>query len=100
MIPYLGPIPKWAQNKWYVDEFYDLIIVKPLWVLANIFHLIDRVLIDGLVGLAGWLPSATARALRPSQNGRLHTYATGMGVGLAAILIVVLVMVWNAGGTH
>src|SRR5690606_38541731 len=69
LLPMLGPLPKWAQNKWYVDELYHAIIVMPLWVLANIFQLIDRVLIDGLVNLAGWAPSAFARRVRTTQNG-------------------------------
>jgi NADH-quinone oxidoreductase subunit L len=98
LLPMLGPIPKWAQHKWYVDELYHAIIVAPLWVLSNIFHLIDRVLVDGLVNVAGWAPTALAKRMRVTQDGRMHTYATGMGVGLAAVLIVVLVVVWSTGG--
>lgn len=92
LLPRLGPIPRWAQNKWYVDEFYDFLIRTPLWVLSNIFYLIDKLLVDGLVDLFGWLPRVFARAVRPSQSGVLHQYALGMAGGVGVILFVVWVV--------
>ncbi len=39
LAPAMGPIATWAQGKWYVDEFYDALIVLPLRVLsAHVFH--------------------------------------------------------------
>lgn len=89
----LGPLPRWAQNKWFVDEFYEATIRLPLWVFANIFHAIDKLLIDGLLvdGIAS-LPRAFARAIRPVQSGVLHGYAVGMAAGLGIILLVVWVL--------
>jgi NADH-quinone oxidoreductase subunit L len=89
LLPRMQPWATWAQNKWYVDEFYDSVFRTPLWVLSNIFHLIDKLLVDGLVNLAGWLPSAIGSRVRPAQNGLLHSYALGMAGGLALILLVV-----------
>ncbi|MEM9083237.1 MAG: NADH-quinone oxidoreductase subunit L [Planctomycetota bacterium] len=97
LLPMLGPIPKWAQNKWYVDELYHFIVVAPLWVISNIFHMIDKLIVDGLVNALGMLPRGIAMALRPSQNGILHTYATGMALGLAIVLAVVWALI-SAGG--
>lgn len=96
LLPLLGPVPRWAQNKWYVDEFYDFIIRTPLWVLANVCHMIDRLLVDGLVNGVGLLPQLLARGLRPSQNGRLHGYAAGMAGGLAVVLLIVFLVVFSA----
>jgi NADH-quinone oxidoreductase subunit L len=92
LVPLLGPIVTWARNKWYVDEIYHAIIVMPLWVLSNIFHVIDKLLVDGLVNGAGKLPGALARAIRPSQSGILQSYAVGMAGGLAVILVIVLIV--------
>jgi NADH:ubiquinone oxidoreductase subunit 5 (subunit L)/multisubunit Na+/H+ antiporter MnhA subunit len=89
LLPRMQPWATWAQHKWYVDEFYDFVFRTPLWVIANIFYLIDKLLVDGLVNLAGWLPSALGNRLRPAQNGVLHSYALGMAGGLALILLVV-----------
>jgi NADH-quinone oxidoreductase subunit L len=91
LLPMLGPIPKWAQNKWYVDEFYDYLIRKPLWVLSNIFYYIDKLLVDGLVNLFGFLPRLLGGTLRPAQSGQLHGYAVAMAGGIAVLLIIVLI---------
>jgi len=89
LVPLLGPIATWARRKWYVDELYHYVIVRPLWVISNIFHLIDKLLVDGLVNLLGWLPGATGRGLRPAQSGELHGYAAGMVGGLAVVMLIV-----------
>ena len=89
LLPLLGPIPKWAQNKWYVDEFYNATIRLPLKAVSHIFHFIDQLLVDGLVNLFGALPKLTGWGLRPSQNGVLQSYAAGMAGGIALFLVVV-----------
>jgi len=88
----LGPITVWAQNKWYVDEFYDFLLRKPLWFLAHVFYFIDALLVDGIVNLFGWLPKAIGGSLRPSQNGFLQSYAVGMTGGLALLLVIVWIV--------
>ena len=92
ILPALGPIPGWAQHKWYVDELYNWLFVRPLWVLAKIFHWIDVWIVDGLVNTFGAAPSAAGSGLRPAQSGILNGYAAGMaaGVGLVALLALLL----------
>ncbi len=93
LLPLVGPLAKWAQGKWYVDELYNAIIRVPLLVLAHLFHLIDKAIVDGIVDLFGWVPKFTGSSLRPSQSGVLHGYALSMAGGLAVlVLIVVMVM--------
>ncbi len=88
----LGPLTRGAQHKWYVDEVYDWLFVKPLWVLAHVLHAIDKVLVDGLVNLFGWAPRGVGRAARGSQTGVLHDYAVRMAGGVALIIALVLIM--------
>ncbi|MCC5786350.1 MAG: NADH-quinone oxidoreductase subunit L [Phycisphaerales bacterium] len=83
---------RWANAKWYVDELYDFALRKPLWAASQIFHLIDKLLIDGLVNLVGYLPRALGKGVRPSQSGVLHSYAAAMAGGLAVILLIVLLL--------
>jgi NADH-quinone oxidoreductase subunit L len=92
LIPYLGPVVTWARNKWYVDEFYDLVLVKPLRGIAYLCSWIDTLLVDGLVDAAGRLPIRIGRTLRPSQSGVLHGYAAGMAGGVALVLLLVLLV--------
>ncbi|MHC4977086.1 MAG: NADH-quinone oxidoreductase subunit L [Planctomycetota bacterium] len=84
----LGGIGKAAENKWYVDEIYNFTIRVPLYVLAHIFALIDKLIVDGLVNLFGWLPSLFGRSIRPLQHGYLQGYASGMAVGLVLLLLL------------
>ncbi|MCX5691287.1 MAG: proton-conducting transporter membrane subunit, partial [Planctomycetota bacterium] len=92
LLPLFGPLATAAQHKWYVDEIYDVLIVKPLWVISNIFALVDKYVVDGLVDFAGWLPRAIGRTLRPSQSGELHGYAAGMAGGLVVLILIVLLV--------
>ena len=92
LLPFLGPLPVWAQNKWYVDELYDLLFRGPLWLLGHIFAIIDRLVVDNLVDGVGALPRTLARALRPGQNGILQNYAVGMAGGLGLLLFIAWIL--------
>jgi NADH-quinone oxidoreductase subunit L len=89
----LGPIPRWAENKWYVDELYYFLFVRPLLVISYVFRYVDMLLVDGIVNLAGWLPYALGGRLRRGQDGVLQSYAASMAGGLALFLIVVFLLV-------
>ncbi len=92
------PLPTYARNKWYFDEFYGALIVKPLRALSHVFHLIDKLLIDGLVNLIGSLPRFVASLIRPSQSGLLQGYAAGMAAGLAVVVVTVWMVIAVTGG--
>jgi len=92
-----GPIPKMAENKWYVDEIYHLILVTPLRIGSHIFHWIDKLLVDGLVNLFGFLPRLLAWILKPSQSGVLQGYAVSMAGGMVLLLLVVFVLILQGG---
>jgi len=84
----LGALGVAAENKWYVDEIYNALFRVPLLVLANIFYLLDKLLVDGLVDLAGAVPRIIGSRIRPLQSGALQGYAAAMGVGVALFLIL------------
>ena len=95
---WFGPIPAWAEHKWYVDEFYHAVFRMPLVVVAHLSHWFDKLVIDGLVNLFGLLPRALGGLIRPSQSGALQGYAAGMVGGAAVLLVVVLIVVARMGG--
>jgi len=78
-------------NKWYVDEAYDRMLVRPTVRLADrLWSGVDVAVIDGAVnGVAraiawgGWL-------MRLAQSGQTQHYALGMTVGGVLILTVYL----------
>jgi NADH-quinone oxidoreductase subunit L len=75
-------------NKYYVDEIYDVLVVKPLQVSSRVlFRVFDRVAID-TIGVRGapWLIMAVGRMARFVQNGDVQRYAAVMVLGLAALI--------------
>jgi NADH-quinone oxidoreductase subunit L len=84
------PIVSLLNHKYYVDELYDLAIVRPLRTLGHIFFVLDQLLIDGLVYAVAWAPRLVGRGVQPSQSGRLQGYGLGMVFGLGAIAVLIL----------
>ena len=95
----MGPIPKMAENKWYVDEIYHTILVTPLRIISHIFHWIDKLLVDGIVNIIGLLPRVLAWILKPSQSGVLQGYAVSMAGGMVLLLLVVFVLILQGGAS-
>jgi NADH-quinone oxidoreductase subunit L len=95
---WFGPIPRWAEHKWYVDEFYHAVIRVPLVVVSHLSHWFDKLIVDGLVNLFGLLPRLLGSLIRPSQSGALQGYAAGMVGGVAVLLLVVLIIAARLGG--
>lgn len=82
------PLYDFLLNKWYVDEIYDAVFVRPakglgmlLWKQGD-----TRVIDGGINGLAmGVIPFFTRLAGR-AQSGFLFHYALAMIIGLGAII--------------
>ncbi len=78
-------------NKYYVDEFNNRVIVEPLRLLGYLCFVFDRLVIDGIVNLVGFIPSLFGLAIRPTQRGNLQGYGLGMATGTAVLVLIVLV---------
>lgn len=91
----IEPVHRWAEGKWFVDEFYHFIIVTPLKVLSHLFHWFDKIVIDGIVELFGGTPKVGSEAIGSStQTGILHDYALRMIAGVAVVLVVVALVLF------
>jgi NADH-quinone oxidoreductase subunit L len=87
----IKPLYNISYHKWYFDEIYQVVFVKPLFLLAKISHkLIDVVIIDGVVNLFAKLCSIFSKSLSKIQNGVISTYSTIMILGLVMIGFYVL----------
>jgi len=89
----LGAVRVAAENKFYVDEFYQQLIVRPIVVSARfLWRFIDQGLIDGVAvrGSAAFVQAFSRYALRPLQNGNAQSYAMVMALGMAALLWLIL----------
>ena len=84
------PVVRLLQNKYYIDEFYDLAFVRPLRRLGGLFYVIDAMIINNLIRLVAWSPAMIGRGVRPVQSGRLQGYGLGMAMGVAVFALIVL----------
>ncbi|MBO9150593.1 NADH-quinone oxidoreductase subunit L [Chitinophaga sp. GCM10012297] len=84
-------IAKVLENKWYVDELYDAIIVKPLMVLSRFFQdVVERAGIDGLVNGVGAGVKWGGRQIRLLQNGQVGFYIFAMVIGMIVLFVISL----------
>jgi NADH-quinone oxidoreductase subunit L len=81
------PLYLFLLNKWYVDELYDRLFVRPaLWVGRALWKGGDGAMIDGAIdGTAGGVVRVTNRVVK-LQTGYVYTYAFWMLIGLSALI--------------
>jgi NADH-quinone oxidoreductase subunit L len=80
---------KLLQNKWYVDELYDAIIVRPLNKLGAIANsTLERSGIDALVNGVGRLVNYSSRQLRWLQSGQVGSYVLLMVISMVIFFVL------------
>ncbi len=78
---------KTLYHKYYIDEIYDTIVVKPSYLLSNMLHqLVESKLIDGFVNGMGTAVNKTSAAIRFVQDGSISYYLFAMVVGIIMLL--------------
>jgi NADH-quinone oxidoreductase subunit L len=74
-------------NKYYIDELYDAVIVRPVAAISDwLWQVWDMIVIDGTVNGAGHTVEANGLLLRLWQTGNVQNYALSFLIGAAAIL--------------
>ena len=82
-------LSKVLQNKWYVDELYDTIIVKPLRSLSVFFNnVVEKSGIDGIVNGVGRGVNYGSRQIRFLQSGQVGNYILMMVVGILILFMI------------
>lgn len=82
-------VAKLLENKWYVDELYDNIIVRPinkLGVVANRYF--ERSGIDALVNGVGRLVNYGSRQMRWLQSGQVGSYVLLMVISMLLFFVL------------
>jgi NADH-quinone oxidoreductase subunit L len=82
-------------NKYYVDEIYAALIVRPLlWISTNVlWHVVDEGLIDGTVNGTATVARESGSEARKMQSGNTRSYAAWVilgAVGFTALLFGIL----------
>ena len=86
-------LAKVLENKWYVDEIYDAVIVKPIAAFSNILDkFAERRGIDGIVNGVGKTVRWGGDRLRLLQSGQVGFYIFIMVLGI--IVLFALSFFW------
>jgi len=79
------------DNKWYVDEIYEAVIVKPIQSVATFFNnVLEKKGIDGFVNGIGKAVNYGSRQIRLLQTGQVSTYMMLMVVAVLILFIIQL----------
>jgi NADH-quinone oxidoreductase subunit L len=83
-----GGLYRLLLNKYYVDELYDAVVVRPINALSItvLWKGADAALIDGSVNGVGKVVQGTSSALRRLQSGSVRAYAASLFLGVVLIL--------------
>ncbi len=75
------------SNKWYVDELYNTLIVRPLQVLADVvlWRWVDIKMIDGFVNQTAQSIGRFSELLRKSETGIVQNYALSVALGVVVL---------------
>ncbi len=89
----LKPWQKIIYNKYYVDEFYDAVIRKPLDMVSKaLYKFFDTQLIDGLVNGVGSGVTGLGSLIRQLQTGNIGFYVVSMVLGVILILLFTFII--------
>ena len=89
-----APLYRFLLNKWYFDELYDVLFVKPaLYVAQEFWQVGDATIIDGVPnGLASLAEGGSEQIVR-IQTGSIAVYAFTMLIGVLG-LVSLFILKW------
>jgi NADH-quinone oxidoreductase subunit L len=83
----LKPLSALSLNKFYFDEIYRALVIKPLELAAMFLHrVVDQGMIDGAVNGTASLVDLSGEITRGTQTGQIRHYALFMFVATLLIL--------------
>jgi NADH-quinone oxidoreductase subunit L len=90
----LGSFYQAVANKYYVDEIYAILFVKPLVDGSTriLWHAIDQGVIDGTVNNSADGAREVSDTVRHMQSGSIRSYAGWIALGAAAVIAY---MIWT-----
>jgi NADH-quinone oxidoreductase subunit L len=83
---------RFAINKFYIDEVYELLIVKPLLGMSDLIaKVIDPKIFDGFINLNVWAYLRSAGLFAKLQNGKVRYYTLYILAGVSAMSCYMLI---------
>ena len=80
---------KVLENKWYVDELYDNILVNPLHRFGGFLKsVVENRVVDGFVNGVGRAVNYGSRQLRLLQSGQVGSYVLLMVLSMVLVFVI------------
>jgi NADH-quinone oxidoreductase subunit L len=79
---------KVLENKWYVDELYNKVVVNPIHNFAGFLKSIEKSVIDGAVNGVGRAVQYSSRQLRYLQSGQVGSYILLMVLSIIFVFVI------------
>ena len=96
----MAPAYKTLLNKYYVDELYAAVVVKPLlWLSTNVlWKIVDVAGIDGTVNGIASGATSIGDTVRHTQSGNTRSYAVWVVIG--ALVVLAVIFFWPSAGSN
>jgi NADH-quinone oxidoreductase subunit L len=80
-------------NKYWIDELYGYVIVKPLMAISRFVleWVVEFMILGGIAWLLGGIANFGGAILQRWQSGNLRSYAAWLAAGAAALFLVFVV---------
>ncbi len=87
-----APLYRFLLNKWYFDELYDLVFVRPAFAVARLLWQVgDATIIDGVPNGVATLAEDFSEQAVKLQTGSIAVYAFSMLVGVVLLIAIFLI---------
>src|SRR5579862_5108739 len=82
---------RWIYNKYFVDEFYDSLVVEPMidGSRSLLWRVVDIAGIDGIVNGAGKTARNVGGIIKRMQSGSIRSYAAWVVLGSIMVIIAI-----------
>ena len=89
-----GPVHTLLAQRYYLDHLYEGVIVGRVFYRAvvAVTDWLDRNIVDGIVGLIGWVSRNIGSLIALAQNGQVQTYPLMAAIGGVVIIILYLAL--------
>ena len=89
-----GPLHTLLAQRYYMDDLYEGVIVGRVFyrAVAAITDWVDRNIVDGIVGMVGWISRNIGSLLALAQNGQVQTYPLIAAAGGLVIIVLYLAL--------
>ncbi len=89
----LNGVQKLVSNKFYVDELYNAVFVKPIVKLSGlVYEYVDKLVVDNVVNGVAKITDFSGRTLRLIQTGNTSLYILAMVLSIIVLFVIRLLI--------